>query len=77
MLRKSCTVSIAPSKKVLYLLSHLAKHKNQSLSTLVKELVLEALDHREDKVLSSIAKKRDTKRAKRVSHLNAFKTRQW
>jgi len=51
----------------------LAKQEHTSLSNLAKELVLEALERREDKALSAIAETRDTKKAKRIKHEDAWK----
>jgi hypothetical protein len=51
----------------------LAKHENRSVSGLAKDLILEALDRREDMFLSDIAKKRDIPKAKRVKHSDVWK----
>jgi len=55
------------------LLSSLAKHEHKSLSSLTKELVLEALERREDRILSAIAKARDVKGVKTIKHEDAWK----
>lgn len=49
-------------------LADMAVLEHKSLSNLAKELILEALDRREDKVLSAIAEHRDTTKAKRIKH---------
>jgi len=54
-------------------LSSLAKQEHKSVSSLAKELVLEALERREDIELSAIAKIRDTPKAKKVKHTDAWK----
>lgn len=54
-------------------LSSLARHENKSLSSLTKELVLEALDRREDRALSVFAEARDVKSAKLVKHEDVWK----
>lgn len=54
-------------------LASLAKHEHKSISSLAKELVLEALERREDMSLSTIAENRDTPKAKRITHTNAWK----
>lgn len=55
------------------LLSHLAEHEHKSVSSLAKELIIEALERREDMVLSAIAEIRDVKNAKRIKHDDAWK----
>lgn len=50
------------------ILSTLAKQKKTSISSLVRDLTLEALELQEDMALSRIAEKLDTPGAKRVSH---------
>lgn len=54
------------------LLAQLAKQESKSVSALTKELILEALEHREDIALSAIAKIRDVENVKRVSHKDAW-----
>ncbi|MCF7799606.1 hypothetical protein K9M16_01245 [Candidatus Babeliales bacterium] len=54
-------------------LAFLAKQENKSISSLAKELILEALERREDMLLSSLAESRDIKKAKRVKHEDAWK----
>lgn len=55
------------------LLADLARQEHKSLSSLAKELIMEALDRREDRVLSAIAEVRDTPKAKRVKHDDVWK----
>jgi hypothetical protein len=56
------------------LLIALAKQEHKSVAKLAKELILEALERREDMSLSAIADVRDTeKKQKRVSHEDAWK----
>ena len=50
----------------------LAKSEHKSLSSLTKELVLEALDRREDRALSVFAEARDVKSSKTVKHEDAW-----
>jgi hypothetical protein len=50
------------------ILADLARLEHKSLSSLAKELILEALDRLEDKILSAITEQRDTLKAKRVKH---------
>lgn len=65
---KNPRINITLEEETVALLSLLAKHEDKSVSTLSKELILEALDRREDMVLSSIAKIRDIKGAKKYKH---------
>ncbi|MEM9242896.1 MAG: hypothetical protein AAGA27_02410 [Pseudomonadota bacterium] len=51
----------------------LAEHENKSVSKLIKELVIEALEKREDICLSELAEKRDRKGQITVSHVNAWR----
>lgn len=55
------------------LLDQLAKKQHKSTAGIAKELVLEALARHEDLALSSIADKRDTPNAKRITHKDAWK----
>jgi len=55
------------------LLARLALHNHKPVASGVRELVLEALELREDFYLSKEAKKLDKKNAKTVSHKDAWK----
>lgn len=55
------------------LLSHLAHQEHKSVSRLVRELALEALERREDFYLSKVAEKLDKKGAKTYGHDSAWK----
>lgn len=50
---------------------HQQEHK--SVSGLAKELILEALDRREDRVLAALAEVRDSRSSKKVTHDDAWK----
>ena len=54
-------------------ISTLASHEHKSTSRLIKELVIEALEKREDIYLSQIAEERDVKGKKTISHKDAWK----
>jgi hypothetical protein len=54
------------------LLASLARQENKSVSALAKELVIEALERREDMALSAIASLRDKAPQKLVSHDEAW-----
>ncbi|MBU0456034.1 MAG: DUF6290 family protein [Pseudomonadota bacterium] len=66
-------LSITVDPERAKILANLAKQNNQSISALAKELIIEALELREDLILSTLAKKRDSKSQKRISHQDAWK----
>jgi uncharacterized protein (DUF1778 family) len=73
MTTKNPRINITLEKSITVLLTQFAEHEHKSISSIAKELVLEALDRREDKALSAIAEARDTTKAKRVKHKDAWK----
>lgn len=73
MVTKNPRINITFDKPVVSLLSKLAEHEHKSLSGLVRELTLEALELREDFQLSKIAEALDKKHAKTVNHDDAWK----
>jgi len=70
---KNPRINITLEESVAGLLSSLAEHEGKSISSLAKELLLEALDRREDRTLSALAEIRDTPKAKRIKHTDAWK----
>lgn len=64
-------ITFAPDKAAL--LVDLAKMNHQSVSAMAKELILEALERREDIALSALAEKRDSKHNKKIKHEDAWK----
>lgn len=70
---KNPRVNITLEESTASLLMQLAHQEHKSISNIAKELVLEALERREDKALSAIAEVRDTKKAKKVKHDDAWK----
>lgn len=66
-------INVTFEKEIATTLAHLAKFENKSISRLVKELALEALDKREDRYLSRIAEELDQPGVKVVSHNDAWK----
>ena len=66
-------INITVEESIAGTLFALAEHEHKSISSLAKELLLEALERREDMTLSAIAEIRDTKKAKRIKHTNAWK----
>ncbi len=55
------------------ILSSLAKQEHKSQASLIRELVIEALERREDRALSHLAEVRDVKDPKTVKHDDAWK----
>ena len=70
---KNPRINITLEASLSGLLAELAAQEEISVSSLAKELVLEALERREDIALSALAKIRDTDKSKRVKHDNAWK----
>ncbi len=69
---KNPRINITFEEATAVLLSELAKSEQRAVASIAKELVLEALERREDMALSAIAKKRDVPKAKRVKHDDAW-----
>jgi len=66
-------VNITFDPETVDILVYFAEKQHKSISGLTKELVLEALERREDMDLSAIAKIRDVPNAKKMTHKNAWK----
>lgn len=73
MSTKNPRYNVTLDPKTAHLLTTLAKQENQSIASLAKELILEALERREDLALSAIAEIRDIKTAKYIDHEDAWK----
>jgi hypothetical protein len=73
MTTRNPRINITFEETTAGLLATIAKDEHRSVSSLAKELILEALDRREDMVLSSIAKLRDTQNIKRIKHGDAWR----
>lgn len=65
---KNPQFNITFEAKTADILNSLAKQEDKTVSNLIKELILEALDRREDMILSVIAESRDTQHAKKIDH---------
>lgn len=70
---KNPRINITFEEDTAAIISKMAKQEHKSVSSIAKELILEALERREDMVLSSIAEVRDVKRAKKIKHEDAWK----
>jgi hypothetical protein len=66
-------INITLEESTAAILANVADHEHKSISSLAKELILEALERREDAALSAIAKIRDKSKVKRIKHTNAWK----
>ena len=69
---KNPRINITVEESTAALLSQIASHEHKSISSLAKELVMEALDRREDRILSAISESRDVANAKTVKHDDAW-----
>lgn len=70
---KNPRLNITFDPQTAAILANLAKHEHRPIASLAKELIIEALERREDKALSIIAETRDVKRKKIVKHDDAWK----
>ena len=70
---KNPRVNVTFEEATANLLSNLARKQQKSVSSLVRELALEALELQEDLYLSKVAEKLDVKGAKTYSHKEAWK----
>lgn len=66
-------INITLEQSTAGILNQFAKREHKSISRLAKELILEALERREDQELSSITDVRDVPKAKRIKHNDAWK----
>lgn len=73
MATKNPRINIMLEDSIAGLLSTMAKQEHRSVSSLAKELLVEALERREDMALSTLAELRDTPKTKRVKHDDAWK----
>ena len=70
---KNPRINVTFEEATTKLLTNLAKKENRSLASVVRELIDEALELREDVLLSDLAKKRDKKGVKAYNHDEAWK----
>ena len=61
-------INIVTNTELYNSIRHIAKAEDISLSAVAKELIMEALDKREDRFLSDISNTRDNEGAKTISH---------
>lgn len=70
---KNPRINITFEPTIAGLLATMAKHEHKSISSLAKELILEALERREDMNLAALAEARDTAKVKWIKHDDAWK----
>lgn len=66
-------INVTLENALASVLNQLARQQHKSVSGLAKELIIEALEHREDIALSALAEARDHPKAKRVKHEDVWK----
>ncbi|HLP34756.1 MAG TPA: DUF6290 family protein [Amoebophilaceae bacterium] len=72
MSNKKPRINVTFDASVAGIISELAHQEQKSVSSLVRELTMEALEKREDFLLSSIALKREQNHSKTYSHEEAW-----
>jgi hypothetical protein len=70
---KNPRVNVTFEKQIAGVLAHLAKQEHKSVSSVVRDLALEALELREDYYLSKLSEKIDKPGAKRFGHDEVWK----
>lgn len=70
---KNPRINVTLDESIVDFLCIIAKEENKPVAGLVRDLVCEALERREDMHLSAIAEKRDTSQEKKYSHTDAWK----
>lgn len=70
---KNPRINVTFEETTAGLLTSLAQQENKSVSSLVRELAMEALEMREDLYLSQEAERIDQKDSKMYSHAEAWK----
>ncbi|OJX10986.1 MAG: hypothetical protein BGO77_01895 [Caedibacter sp. 37-49] len=70
---KNPRINITLEPATAAILASLSQKEHKSTSSLAKELILEAIERREDIILSAIAENRDSKGKKTIKHNDAWK----
>lgn len=70
---KNPRINITFEESTAGLLSYLANQEHKSVSGLAKELIMDALERREDMFLSGIAESRDHAGSRKVNHADVWK----
>jgi hypothetical protein len=66
-------ISVTFEMETAKLLAELAHHEHKSISRLSKELIMDALERREDMALSALADIREIKTTKRIKREDVWK----
>ena len=69
---KKSRINITLEGQTAHILTDLAKRNNQPTAGVANELILEALEKREDVALSKLAQSRDIATAARIEHKDAW-----
>lgn len=70
---KNPRINITFDKKTAAILATLSSQEHKSVASIAKELILDALERREDLALSALAEMRDNKDAEKVEHEDVWK----
>jgi hypothetical protein len=70
---KNPRINITFEEATAGLLAYLAAQEHKSVPNLAKELIMEALERREDMVLSALAEVRERQGGKRMKHEDVWK----
>jgi hypothetical protein len=70
---KNPRLNVTVPEETAAILSLLAKQEVTSVSHIARDLIIEALERREDTILSKLSDDRDTPGTKKVSHRDAWK----
>ena len=73
MVTKNPRLNITLDEILMGVLQAVAERESKSVSRVARELIVEAVNRREDHYLSDIATKRDVKNMKYISHEDAWK----
>jgi len=73
MATKKPRFNVTLDENTASILNQLADHESKSISSLAKELILEALELREDMALAAIAERAEKKSKKLIAHKDAWK----
>lgn len=65
-------ISLTLAPETVFLLGSMAEKAHQSAAGLAKELILEALEHREDVALATLAELRSRENKTKISHSDAW-----
>lgn len=70
---KNPRLNVVLESVVLKALADIAKHQDKSMSVVAQDLIVEALELHEDRLLSALAMKRELASKKTISHDKAWK----